>query len=177
MFIFHLSIQFIWFIVIYYTCKTLYHVPGRRRYRIHIFPPSIRLNKSIIFLIHTLFQYKQDELVCKLTVIVIIFKEIYCFKSLDIWSLILIIMITNVDLNLYLLVMNVTKLKHLDFKISGALLGWYHGNYIHESYNVSLDVWFCSPAGRHRGMVHDNNRHEWVWLEAWCCLNNHTITL
>lgn len=49
-------------------------------------------------------------------------------------------MITNVDLNLYLLVMNVIKLKHLDFKISGALLGWYHGNYIHESFNASLDV-------------------------------------
>lgn len=46
----------------------------------------------------------------------------------------------NVDLNLYLLVMNVTKLKHLDCKISGALLGWYHGNYIHESFNASLDV-------------------------------------
>lgn len=49
-------------------------------------------------------------------------------------------MVTNVDLNLYLLLMNVTKLKHLDFKISGALLGWYHGNYIHESFNASLDV-------------------------------------
>lgn len=49
-------------------------------------------------------------------------------------------MIRNVDLNLYLLVMNVTKLKHLDCKISGALLGWYHGNYIHESFNASLDV-------------------------------------
>lgn len=51
-------------------------------------------------------------------------------------------MITNIDLNLYLIVtvMNVTKLKHLDFKISGALLGWYHGNYIHESFNASLDV-------------------------------------
>lgn len=49
-------------------------------------------------------------------------------------------MIMNVDLYLYLLVMNVTKLKHLDFKIPGALLGWYHGNYIHESFNASLDV-------------------------------------
>lgn len=39
-------------------------------------------------------------------------------------------MIMNVDLNLYLLVMNVIKLKYLDFKILGVLLGWYYGNYI-----------------------------------------------
>lgn len=84
-------------------------------------------------------------------------------------------MIKNVDLSLYLLAMIISKLKHLDIKISGALLEWNHGNYIHESFNVSVDM-ICSPAGRHRGMDHDINRHEWVWLEAWCCLNNHTIT-
>lgn len=49
-------------------------------------------------------------------------------------------MIRNVDLNLYLLVMNVIKLKYLDCKILGVLLGWYYGNYIYESFNASFDV-------------------------------------
>lgn len=86
-------------------------------------------------------------------------------------------MITNVDLNLYLLVMNVIKLKYLDCKILGVLLGWYYGNYIYESFNASFDVWFCFFVGRYRGMVYDNNRYEWVWLEVWCCFNNYIIIL
>lgn len=51
-------------------------------------------------------------------------------------------MIKNVDLSLYLLAMIISKLKHLDIKISGALLEWNHGNYIHESFNMSVDMIF-----------------------------------
>lgn len=46
-----------------------YHVSGRQ-YRLHVYHPSLPLNQSVLFFMHTLFKHKNDELILdKMTVI------------------------------------------------------------------------------------------------------------
>lgn len=72
---------FTWFRIIYYTCKRLYHVSGRQ-YRLHVYHPSLLLNQSVLFFMHTLFKHKNDELILdKMTVILYLERSILKSKS------------------------------------------------------------------------------------------------